>query len=106
MGISPHPWMVVYWKLCWRFITPTILIVILVEQFVSPSQVAYGPYVFPYEIQMVGRALGWVTTSLIPLTALWKMEGKHIGNLFQPSDKWGPADVISNHNEAKEDIAE
>lgn len=96
MGMTLHPWMAFYWKLCWRFVTPALLIVIVVEQFLNPAKIAYGNYVFPWQVQIVGWAIGCATTALIPLTAMWKMfrqccTKKCLGNLFQPSDKWGPA---------------
>ncbi|KAI4884828.1 hypothetical protein NFI96_021004 [Prochilodus magdalenae] len=86
----------IWWRACWFFITPAVLLVILcwsVYTFTAPT---YGPVEYP----QWGITLGWCMTAFclvwIPIVAVWKLV-KASGNPWQrlkavcsPSEDWGP----------------
>merc|ERR1712165_420878 len=86
-----------YWRICWQFVTPILLTVVLVLQFVFAEEVKYGDYTFPPAIQDFGWVIGCASTAFIPGIAAWQYfrrhkKGKNIGlDMFRPSPRWGPA---------------
>merc|ERR1712165_677890 len=86
-----------YWKICWKFVTPILLTVVLVLQFVFAEPVKYGDYVFPEEIQAFGWVIGCASTAFIPGIAAYQYyrrfkKGKNIGlDMFRRTQRWGPA---------------
>ncbi|XP_041638581.1 sodium- and chloride-dependent neutral and basic amino acid transporter B(0+)-like [Cheilinus undulatus] len=86
----------VWWRACWYFISPCIILVILLwslTTFVPPS---YGKIQYP----AWGLALGWCMVSFVlmwvPLVAVYKLmraEGtlwQRVKSLCVPSEDWGP----------------
>ncbi len=86
-----------YWKICWLFITPLILGVLVVWKFVETADVSYGDKVFPPCIQGLGWLISTSSVVLLPLLGLRQVikrerEGKPLGKaLFRPTPKWMPA---------------
>uniref|UniRef100_A0A8B9JKX8 Transporter n=1 Tax=Astyanax mexicanus TaxID=7994 RepID=A0A8B9JKX8_ASTMX len=86
----------IWWRSCWFFITPFVLLVILgwsVYTFTAPT---YGTVEYPEW----GIALGWCMTAFclmwIPIVAVWRI-AKASGGLWQrikstcvPTEDWGP----------------
>ncbi|XP_049432387.1 sodium- and chloride-dependent neutral and basic amino acid transporter B(0+)-like [Epinephelus fuscoguttatus] len=89
-------WFWLWWKACWFFIVPCILVVILVWSLIAFVTPAYGNIQYPDW----GLALGWCMTAftliLIPVVALYKLmraEGslwKRLKSLCSPSEEWRP----------------
>ncbi|KAI5093587.1 sodium- and chloride-dependent neutral and basic amino acid transporter B(0+) [Silurus meridionalis] len=86
----------VWWRACWFFITPAVLLVILVWSVYTFNAPTYGSVEYP----QWGIALGWCMTAFclmwIPIVAVWKIM-KASGNLWQrlkstssPTEDWGP----------------
>jgi len=86
-----------YWKICWMFVTPLLLTVVLVLQFVYAEEVKYGQYTFPDEIQALGWIIGCASTIFIPAIGAWQYyrryrKGKDIGlAMFKRTPRWKPA---------------
>ncbi|KAJ8360483.1 hypothetical protein SKAU_G00170080 [Synaphobranchus kaupii] len=89
-------WFWLWWRLCWFFISPCVLIVILVWSLLTFSNPTYGSVVYP----SWGLSLGWCMTAFflvwIPVCAVWKVL-KAEGNLYQrvkmacsSTEDWGP----------------
>ncbi|MCI4390093.1 hypothetical protein PGIGA_G00118550 [Pangasianodon gigas] len=87
-------WM--WWRACWFFITPAVLLVILVWSVYTFTAPTYGSVEYP----QWGIALGWCMTAFclmwIPIVAVWKIT-KASGSLWQrlkltssPTEDWGP----------------
>ncbi|XP_060714050.1 sodium- and chloride-dependent neutral and basic amino acid transporter B(0+) [Tachysurus vachellii] len=87
-------WM--WWRACWFFITPAVLLVILVWSLYTFTAPMYGSVEYP----QWGIALGWCMTAFclmwIPIVALWRIT-KASGSLWQriklaslPTEDWGP----------------
>lgn len=98
------PWSVCsfYFLATWGFISPGIVIFILVFSWYDYSEVTLGDYKFP----QWAAALGWLMTIVVVLglvaTPIILMiqkavKGKEIIELFRPSRYWGPA--LPKHRE-------
>merc|ERR1712038_1979616 len=91
---KPVEW---YWKICWTVVTPLLLTLVLVLQFVFAEDVKYGEYKFPEEVQALGWIIGCTSTAFIPGIGIWQYirrnrKGKNIGlAMFKPTHRWGPA---------------
>ncbi|KAK2183134.1 hypothetical protein NP493_318g03000 [Ridgeia piscesae] len=67
-----------YWRVCWKFVSPVFLFVIIVSSIASYNPLVYktstaGDYTYP----PWANALGWVIASssmvLVPVVAIWKL---------------------------------
>ncbi|XP_041808355.1 sodium- and chloride-dependent neutral and basic amino acid transporter B(0+) [Chelmon rostratus] len=85
-----------WWRACWFFLSPCIIVVILVWSLMTFTPPSYGAVQFPDW----GLALGWCMTVFIllwiPVTAVYKLiraEGnpwKRLKSLCSPSEEWHP----------------
>nr|XP_020448617.1 sodium- and chloride-dependent neutral and basic amino acid transporter B(0+) [Monopterus albus]XP_020448618.1 sodium- and chloride-dependent neutral and basic amino acid transporter B(0+) [Monopterus albus] len=85
-----------WWRLCWFFISPCIIVVILVWSLMTFTPPSYGASQFP----VWGLALGWCMVVFvllwIPVIAVYKLtrvEGspwKQLKSLCSPSEEWHP----------------
>ncbi|XP_031423689.1 sodium- and chloride-dependent neutral and basic amino acid transporter B(0+) [Clupea harengus] len=85
-----------WWKSCWFFISPAVILVILIWSLCTLTPPTYGSVPYPDW----GVSLGWCITAFcliwIPIVAVWKVAAAS-GSLWQrvkttcrPTDKWGP----------------
>jgi len=85
-----------YWKICWCFVTPILLFVVLILQFVYTKKVEYKGEEFPDSVQALGWLCGLASTAFIPAITVWQYyrrykKGKDIGwAMFKPTHRWGP----------------
>ncbi|XP_061688263.1 sodium- and chloride-dependent neutral and basic amino acid transporter B(0+) [Syngnathoides biaculeatus] len=89
-------WFWLWWRVCWFFISPCILLVILVWSVKSFKPPSYGEVKLP----SWAVAVGWCATALpliwIPVIAVYKMsraEGnlwKRLKSLCSPAEEWHP----------------
>lgn len=97
MGIKLPTVIMWYWKICWQFITPGILAVLVIMSFYFHSPVVYGDYEFEPSVQALGWMIGFSSFLFIPGVAAWNIykrsqRGKPLGMaVFKPTPKWGPA---------------
>ncbi|XP_072521890.1 sodium- and chloride-dependent neutral and basic amino acid transporter B(0+) [Salminus brasiliensis] len=86
----------IWWRACWFFITPVVLLVILAWSVYTFTAPTYGSVEYPEW----GIALGWCMTAFclmwIPVVAVWKLV-KASGSPWQrlkstclPTEDWGP----------------
>jgi solute carrier family 6 amino acid transporter-like protein 5/7/9/14 len=94
-GIRPS----LYWRLCWRYITPGLMIAILVYSIVSFEVVTYDDYVYPEIAYIVGwgiSAIGLFMLPLFAIVAISKQKGnsfiEKLTTAFEPKPDWGPRD--------------
>ncbi|KAJ8258269.1 hypothetical protein COCON_G00172810 [Conger conger] len=89
-------WFWLWWRSCWFFISPCVLLVILAWSLLTVSMPTYGSVVYP----PWGLTLGWCMTAFcllwIPVCAIWKVLRAE-GNLWQrvktacsSAEDWGP----------------
>ena len=66
------PWVVkMFWWLCWKFVTPALLMVMMALTFMDKSMLKYNNYEFPYSVQVAGWIIGTSSVIFIPLFALY-----------------------------------
>ncbi|XP_055040117.2 sodium- and chloride-dependent neutral and basic amino acid transporter B(0+) [Misgurnus anguillicaudatus] len=85
-----------WWRACWYFITPVVLIIILGWSLYTFSPPTYGTVTYP----QWGISLGWCMTAFsliwIPIVAVWKVykAGGHpwqrVKSACSPTEDWGP----------------
>ncbi|XP_047440136.1 sodium- and chloride-dependent neutral and basic amino acid transporter B(0+) [Mugil cephalus] len=85
-----------WWRACWFFISPCIIVVILVWSVINFVPPAYGEIQYP----TWGLALGWCMIAFIliwiPLVAVYKLTKargniwKRVKSVCSPSEEWHP----------------
>lgn len=116
----------IYWRICWGFITPVLMIVILIYTLIELEPLTYRDYVYPdsaygkiygqpiiidnihYHISLF-VVFGWCLSAFgilqLPLWGIYAVyrrrnEGesilKRILVSFKPTSDWGPIDPILN----------
>ncbi|CAH1777721.1 unnamed protein product [Owenia fusiformis] len=88
----------ILWKICWRFITPGLILCIFCFLIVTHVPVTYGDYTYPDWAIAIGWILAAVSFAPSPMYACYRMlttDGKtfvqRIRFLRMPEPKWGPA---------------
>eukprot|EP00058_Branchiostoma_floridae_P025938 XP_002611428.1 hypothetical protein BRAFLDRAFT_63940 [Branchiostoma floridae] len=93
IGSRPCLW----WKICWKVLTPLSLLFILIFQFTVYSPTAYGDYTYPFWAEVLGWCMVGVAVLMLPAVALYKVccaKGtlyERVSFLVEPSWDWGPA---------------
>jgi solute carrier family 6 amino acid transporter-like protein 5/7/9/14 len=94
----PMPWVMKwYWKICWKFISPTILTVLIIMGLAQSGPVKYSNYEFETPVQALGWMLGVSTVIFIPLVGAWNVYKRYRAHkpvgwaLLKPTPKWKPA---------------
>ncbi|XP_063727139.1 sodium- and chloride-dependent glycine transporter 1-like [Symsagittifera roscoffensis] len=89
----------VYWKFCWCFSAPLVLLTLLVSDVINYSDVTLGTYKFPSWCKVFGAAIMATELLPIPLYAVFKICAtkaptlkERITRNLRPAADWGPAD--------------
>ena len=88
-----------YWKACWCFITPIVLLFLIIMYFVEHQPFSSGSYVFPKGIQVMGWLVPLATVAVIPIGGIHEIairynNGEKLGwALLQPKHSWGPPEL-------------
>ena len=67
MKMSLSPVSVAYWTFCWRYLTPAVLLALLITSWVNFGSVDYGDYVYPLWVQAMGYVITASTVVWIPI---------------------------------------
>lgn len=93
VGYRPGP----IWAFCWAFLTPAILIVIIILTFLNYEGSTYGNYPFPELVDKLCFGFSFISVFCIPVVALLQwFRYRHIpfaarlNFLSRPSLDWGP----------------
>ncbi|XP_030014811.1 sodium-dependent dopamine transporter isoform X1 [Sphaeramia orbicularis] len=62
-----------YWRLCWKFVSPCFLLFMVVVSFATFNPPNYGSYMFPPWANMVGWCLAMSSMTMVPLYAIYKL---------------------------------
>jgi len=95
LGFYPYPR--ILWKAAWMFISPTIVVLILVFSWINYKGSSYDDYIFPAWANVLGWCITFSSVVCVPIVAIWKIfheEGSlvsRVQKLMQPSEDWGPA---------------
>ncbi|XP_049636967.1 sodium- and chloride-dependent glycine transporter 2 isoform X3 [Suncus etruscus] len=97
IGFQPN----IFWKVCWAFVTPTILTFILCFSFYQWEPMTYGSYRYPNWSMVLGWLMLACSVIWIPVMFVIKMHlapGRFIERLklvCSPQPDWGP--FLSQH---------
>ncbi|XP_071126480.1 sodium- and chloride-dependent glycine transporter 2-like isoform X1 [Mytilus edulis] len=86
----------IWWSICWKFITPVILVMMLVFNMTQITPVSYGTYQYPQWAIAVGWIIGMISVIPIPIymvVDLWDANGTLLQRLKQrlkPAPNYGP----------------
>lgn len=92
IGFRPQ----LFWKICWMFITPVMILFVLIFSSVEYVPVYYSAYTYPAWAETVGFLMVAAAAGMIPLFMLivylretdWKETLKRV---VRPDERWGPA---------------
>ncbi|KAK2153810.1 hypothetical protein LSH36_285g03067 [Paralvinella palmiformis] len=85
------------WAILWCFVTPAILLVILIVSVMQLSPPMYGNYVYPWWVQLIGWIIASLSIIPIPVMAVYKIittKGsvyQIFSTLLRPEQDWGPS---------------
>lgn len=63
----------IFWKLCWKFITPTFLVAVIISAVVNQPQLEYHKYKFPPWAVNLGWTLALSSVAMVPIVAAFKL---------------------------------
>ncbi|XP_073715135.1 sodium-dependent noradrenaline transporter [Misgurnus anguillicaudatus] len=69
MGFKPG----IYWRVCWKFISPVFLLLVVIASIVTSSDLKYDEYTFPYWSNVVGWSIALSSMLFVPLYAIYKI---------------------------------
>ncbi|XP_060065225.1 sodium- and chloride-dependent glycine transporter 1-like [Ylistrum balloti] len=93
IGYQPCAW----WKICWCFITPVLILFIWLFSVTQLSPVTYGDYHYPQWAINLGWFLGLISLVPVPVCAgiaIFKETGpvvSRVKKLLKPAEDFGPA---------------
>ncbi|TRY76813.1 hypothetical protein TCAL_11859 [Tigriopus californicus] len=85
-----------FWKTMWRFVTPMLLLLILVATWAGYKPMTYDKYVYPMWANGLGWVVSFISVAAIPLVMLSKIIttpgplSERISKLIKPDSNWGP----------------
>uniref|UniRef100_A0A672M0Z5 Transporter n=1 Tax=Sinocyclocheilus grahami TaxID=75366 RepID=A0A672M0Z5_SINGR len=62
----------IYWRLCWKFVSPTFLLFVVIASIVTSGELRYDDYVFPPWSNMVGWFIALSSMLCVPIYAIYK----------------------------------
>ncbi|TSL82618.1 Lysophosphatidylcholine acyltransferase 1 [Bagarius yarrelli] len=62
----------IYWRLCWKFVSPCFLLFMVVVSFATFNPPKYGSYSFPTWANMLGWCLSISSMIMVPIYAIYK----------------------------------
>uniref|UniRef100_A0A4W4HBN0 Transporter n=1 Tax=Electrophorus electricus TaxID=8005 RepID=A0A4W4HBN0_ELEEL len=68
MGFKPG----LYWRLCWKFVSPVFLLVVVLASIVTTSELKYEDYVFPRWSVWMGWGIALSSMLFVPFYAIYK----------------------------------
>ncbi|XP_058834011.1 sodium-dependent nutrient amino acid transporter 1-like [Topomyia yanbarensis] len=86
----------ILWRVCWKYITPTVITVILVVTFITGKE----PEGFSFGYHVLGWLLYTVSIAPLPIMAIWAVTSQPKGSIKQrivaasrPLADWGPENI-------------
>merc|ERR1719414_88417 len=60
-----------YWRICWKFVTPIFLMTITIASIVNFEPLSYQDYEFPGYANVIGWMMTGITVAIIPFYAIY-----------------------------------
>ncbi|KAI5104000.1 sodium- and chloride-dependent glycine transporter 1 isoform X1 [Silurus meridionalis] len=100
----------VFFRVCWRFISPLIISFILIFTVIQYKPITYNDYVYPDWSLVIGFCMALSSVICIPVYALFKIsmsDGttflERFKNSIKPHPSWGPA--LQEHRKGRYTMA-
>ncbi|XP_078541851.1 sodium-dependent dopamine transporter [Lissotriton helveticus] len=61
-----------YWRLCWKFVSPCFLLFVVVVSIVTFNPPVYGSYIFPEWANVIGWFIAISSMAMVPIYAFYK----------------------------------
>lgn len=61
-----------YWRLCWKFVSPCFLLFVVVVSIITYKSPKYGNYTFPEWANVIGWLLAVSSMAMVPIYAIYK----------------------------------
>ena len=93
IGYMPSKW----WKICWKFVTPFVIMFIWLFSVSQLKPVSYADYHYPEWAIIIGWLVGLASIVPLPLYMIYSImqtQGNlihRVKTLLQPDPRWGPA---------------
>ncbi|MBN3317897.1 SC6A2 protein, partial [Atractosteus spatula] len=68
MGFKPG----LYWRLCWKFVSPAFLLFVVIASIVNSTELKYDDYVFPSWANLIGWGIALSSMLFVPAYAIYK----------------------------------
>jgi hypothetical protein len=93
MGVKPGRFAKLYWKVCWRYVTPAVLVGLLVTSAADSARgLSAGDYIYPPWVQAAGVAITASTALWLPTMAIvgvWtRGDAQELRSLLRPTKSW------------------
>ncbi|GFQ81893.1 sodium-dependent nutrient amino acid transporter 1, partial [Trichonephila clavata] len=90
LGFKPG----IYWRLCWKYISPVVLWFVLIYSLFTHTVIQYGGKEYPTWADRIGWVLVMVSVLQIPIWAIVQIikYRKNLRAAFRPDPDWGPSD--------------
>uniref|UniRef100_A0A8C1NB62 Transporter n=1 Tax=Cyprinus carpio TaxID=7962 RepID=A0A8C1NB62_CYPCA len=62
----------IYWRLCWKYVSPTFLLFVVIASIVTSGELRYDDYVFPDWSNIVGWFIALSSMLCVPIYAIYK----------------------------------
>ena len=69
-----------YWHICWKYVTPVVLLILLIFDLVNFGHIRFKEYVYPLTIQLLGQAITGISLIWIPIFAFLQKKSNNEGN--------------------------
>lgn len=63
----------IYWRLCWKFVSPTFLVAVIAMEIVNNSPLRYHDYLYPSWAVALGWGFALSSVAMVPLVACYKL---------------------------------
>jgi solute carrier family 6 amino acid transporter-like protein 5/7/9/14 len=106
LGKKPSLW----WKIMWKYVTPTLLVFIMIFTWIDYTPSTYGDYAFPVWADALGWCITMTSVLAIPTVMVYKICSAEkqetiwatIKMLAKPTSEWGPASEVHRDIERKQ----
>ena len=100
LGIEPNR----YWRVCWKYVTPIMMIVILIYSLASLQPLKYHGEYYPNAAYAIGWCISAIGIAQLPIWAIYTIINQKGDTLkdkivesFRPLKNWGPKNPVLLH---------
>ena len=93
---SKNKWLQWYWSISWMYISPALLVLLILFSFIQYKPLRTDDYIFPYWANLIGWLLSLSVLSGIIFWTIYCLidsllyKNRTFKSLFKPESDWGP----------------